>query len=109
MQDPDATDTHTGGSGGSGFLEQKHGFERRELVRIFGLVSRPDLNGSSGRLVRFEVATQRWHLRITATHQIVKIRPINLCADATAPACLAHRDCPEDGVTDVVVCGFSRR
>lgn len=46
-------------------------------VRIHGLSARADLNGRTGKLIKFDEPSGRWGLRVDGTGEEVRIRPAN--------------------------------
>jgi hypothetical protein len=69
-------------------MSDEGNFAAGDVVRVAGLVSRPDLNGASVALIAFDAAAGRWTAR-APSGELLKIRPASLEHAPVSPAALA--------------------
>jgi len=63
----------------NGMFKSSHGdFARGHMVRILSLKARAELNGSLGKLVRYDTGCERWHVQLLPGLKTLKVRPDKL-------------------------------
>lgn len=66
-------------------------FEVGQLVRLHSLVSRPSLNGTTGRLLEFVYAAGRWSVQLGVSKKPLLLKPVNLEEEDGHDTCAACR------------------
>lgn len=55
-------------------------YDADAVVELYGLKSRPELNGQTGHIIKYDATVRRWQVRL-ASREIVRVQPANVRGD----------------------------